>query len=143
LQGGVLSGTGTLVHTNVSSSLNTITNLGTILRPGLPYGVLTFGNRFVQEAGGVLEIELAGLTPGTQHDQLAVEEVATLGGTLRLQLRNGFMPAVGDEFAAMTYRTRRGGSTFAVVEGQDIGGGKRLEVVYESTRVLIRCVQSP
>jgi hypothetical protein len=143
LNGGVLAGFGSILHTNDQFTGRTITNRATIIKPGLPLGVLTLGERYEQGAAAALEIELAGLNPGAQHDQLVVLGSARLGGTLRLQLRDGFVPAIGDEFVILTCASRSGASEFDAVEGQEIGGGKRLEVVYVFDRVVVRCVASP
>ncbi|MBL9138779.1 MAG: hypothetical protein JNK85_23110 [Verrucomicrobiales bacterium] len=141
LAGGELSGTGSIGFSGSGGS-TTVTNLGTLLKPGLPLGVLGFNQRLSLAPGSTVEIELGGTTAGTQHDQLAVTGTIRLGGALRLRLRDGFVPAVGDQFTVATFSSR-GGTTFANVEGQNIGGGKRLDVVHESTRVLVRCVDSP
>ena len=122
-----------------------ITNHASVIKPGLPVGTLKIGDDFAQEAAGSLEIEIGGLTPGSQHDQLIVPNRALLGGTLRLQLRDGFVPAIGDEFVIMTFRSRSSGiqTTFQNIEGQSMGGGKRLDIVYDSDRVRVRCVVAP
>jgi hypothetical protein len=46
--------------------------------------------------GGILNIELNGLTPGTGYDRLTASGTVTLGGTLNASL--GFTPAQGDSF---------------------------------------------
>ena len=68
---------------------------------------------------------------------------ARLGGTLRLQLRDGFVPAIGNEFVIMTYTSRSGSSQFDTIEGREIGGGKRLDVIYDLGRILVRCLAAP
>lgn len=47
-------------------------------------------------------IEIGGTTAGTGHDQINHLGTAELGGTLNVQLINGFTPAVGDRFLIMT-----------------------------------------
>ena len=90
LSGGTLKGAGT-----VTGNVN---NSGTI-SPGASPGTLTINGNFVQASGGVLNMEIAGLTPGTQHDQLIVNGNATLGGTLNATPIGGFSLAPGDSFA--------------------------------------------
>ncbi len=140
LSGGELTGHGRIIYT--STGLATVTNTGSVIKPGLPIGVLTFENRLTLDPGSTVEIDLGGTTPGTQHDQLAVVNLVRLGGTLRLRLREGYVPAVGDKFAVVTFNSSSS-AAFSAIEGQDIGGGKRLEVIYESSRVLVRCVAVP
>ncbi len=47
----------------------------------------------------ILYMELGGTIPDSQYDQLLVSGTATLGGTLDVDLINGFTPAVGNTFA--------------------------------------------
>jgi T5SS/PEP-CTERM-associated repeat protein len=54
---------------------------------------------------GTLDIELAGLTPGSEYDQLnhsLGDGLASLGGTLDVSLLAGFTPQAGDVFEIMT-----------------------------------------
>jgi hypothetical protein len=64
---------------------------------------------------GTLALRLGGLTPGSQFDRLVISGTATLGGTLNVNLLNGFAPAVGDMFDVLTYGSRVG--EFATIEG--------------------------
>ena len=66
---------------------------------------------FTQGAADSLKIELGGLTPGAGaagdedngYDQVKVTGLATLGGTLVVELINGFTPAVGQTFDILTF----------------------------------------
>src|SRR5690606_32248359 len=88
-----LGGAGTVDFTDA-----TIVNRGTV-RPGLSTGVLAVSGAYpAPQPEGVLEVELGGYAPGTEHDQLAVTGAVTLGGTLRVVLVDGFVPALGDRF---------------------------------------------
>src|SRR5207253_6719188 len=87
--GKTLSGSGTLT---VNGGTNfSVTNSGTVA-PGLSPGILTISGNYTQNAGGSLNIEIGGLTVGTQYDQLVVTGNATLAGTLNATLINGFTP---------------------------------------------------
>ncbi|MCG3126747.1 MAG: hypothetical protein CHACPFDD_01601 [Phycisphaerae bacterium] len=99
IEGGVLEGDG--------SVMGKVLIDGGELRPGLGVGTLAIADniiagQYTQTAAGTLRIEIAGTTPGTQHDQLVVTGVATLGGTLRVSLVGGFAPAIGDSFTILT-----------------------------------------
>ena len=84
LPGGILSGKGT-VHANTL-------NRG-LVRPGASPGILHIDGNYVQNADGALEIEVGGLTPGVQHDQVVVTGgSASLGGQLTVPFVNGFVP---------------------------------------------------
>ncbi len=120
---GILSGAGT----NLSSLF--INNA--ILRPGAPLGVYrttTFSGRFEQTTNGVLEIEIGGLQAGSEHDQVFSEGALYLVGTLRLSLRNNFLPELGQGFTILLgTRINSAAPRFTTVEGADLGGGKRFE----------------
>jgi hypothetical protein len=65
-------------------------------------GSLAFG------AESVLEIELGGMTPGAEYDQLLVEGNLQLDGTLQISLLNGFQPEAGAQFEILTYESLSG-----------------------------------
>ena len=70
--------------------------------PGNSAGILTYIRDYNASSTGALEIELAGLNPGTEHDQLSISGNAVLNGTLNISLINGYVPAVGDSFIVLT-----------------------------------------
>ena len=98
-----------------------VTNNGTIHvgGPGAA-GTLTIAGNFTQSSTGVLNMEIGGLTAGSQYDRLAISGTATLGGTLNVTLINGFTPASGNSFQLITYMSRSG--TFATFTGLQQGG---------------------
>lgn len=69
---------------------------GGTLAPGSSPGILTVGSLDLL-SGSFTAMELAGLTPGTEHDQVVVNGTANLDGTLDLDLTGGFF-ANGDSF---------------------------------------------
>ncbi len=76
---------------NGSFSSNLFTNQATgFVIPGSSPGCLSFGSGFTNS--GTLNIEAAGTTPCTGHDQLNVTGTATLSGTLALTI--SFTPVV-------------------------------------------------
>jgi len=75
------------------------TNNGTFA-PGLSPGTLNVQGDFTSTATSILEIELDGLTPDTEHDVLAIDSNANLNGTLDVIL--GFAPQLDDEFVIIT-----------------------------------------
>jgi len=94
----------------VDSEMNVarLTNEGGVLKPGQSPGVFKLVGDFEQLAGGSIEIELAGYTPGDEYDVLAVTGDAMLGGKLDIRLLDGFEPQVGDTFNVMTYGSGSG-----------------------------------
>ena len=107
--GDSLIGSGTLAANLV--------NAGTV-SPGNSAGIITVQGDYTQQSTGVLDIQLGGTTAGTQYDQLTVTGTATMAGTLKVSLIDGFIPQVGDSFTILPYGMRSGGfSTLNVPEG--------------------------
>lgn len=88
MTGGVLSAT---------TYIGDLTQDGGTTSPGSSPGLMTINGNYSLN-GGDLFIELAGLTAGTEYDQLAVAGDVSLAGGLTLSLLPGFMPTVGDIF---------------------------------------------
>ena len=72
---GTLGGTQT-VNGNLTSAGH--------VSPGNSPGIITVNGNYMQMSSGVLDIEVAGVLPGTQHDQLVVTGTASLDGVLRI-----------------------------------------------------------
>ena len=96
MQGGSLRGSGTVT--------GQVASAGSV-SPGLSPGKLTVTGNYTQKAGGALTIEIGGLTPATEFDQLQVNGTATLGGALNVTLINGFVPVEGNQFVVLSGMT--------------------------------------
>ena len=95
LSGGTLSGTGTIVG-NVSNS-------GTIFpATNGTAGILTVTGNYVQTSSGNLDVDLGGLTAGSEFDQLTVSGSASIAGTMNVDEINGFAPTSGNSFPVLT-----------------------------------------
>jgi hypothetical protein len=107
IEGGSLRGTGTVT--------GNVTNAGLVQVGGDDLtGVLNIQGNYTQTAAGVLALDLGGLNPGNQFDQLRVSGRATLDGTLRVTLIDGFTPSAGDAFRVLNFASLTG--AFANVE---------------------------
>ncbi|MBL8804755.1 MAG: hypothetical protein JNN27_22355, partial [Planctomycetes bacterium] len=114
LNGGTLRG-------NAGTISGNVVNNGGVLAPGsTAAGALNIVGTYTQGASGVMNVEIGGTTQGAQFDRLTVSGAATLGGTLNIQLINGFQPTSGS-FAILGHASRTG--TFATVNGTSIGNG--------------------
>jgi len=116
LQSGVLSGAGTIT--------GSLVNNGGQVSPGASPGILSITGGYTQTPAGVLNIEIGGVTAGTQFDQLQIGGSATLNGTLNVSLINSFVPATGNTFPILTYASRTG--DFAAKNGLNLGAGVAL-----------------
>ncbi len=108
IAGGTLAALGGTTVTGGLTGAGTIggalTNRG-VVAPGQPLGTLNITGDYTQGAAGALNVEVGGLTAGTQHDQVVVTGAASLAGTLNVSLINGFAPALGHTITIL-----RGGS---------------------------------
>jgi T5SS/PEP-CTERM-associated repeat protein len=133
---GAVRGKGTL--------LGDVINRG-LIAPGFSPGIINIDGDFTQAASGVLEIEVGGLTPGTQHDQVLVTGTAALAGRLALpliDLGDGvFAPQVNDEVTFLTAAAVTGNldSLFAPNLATE-APGLAVEIVQSNSSVKIRFV---
>ena len=102
IQGGILTGSGTI--------LNNVRN-GGALNTGQSPGKLSITGTYTQTATGVLNIEVAGLVAGSEHDQLAVGGATSLAGTLNATTIAPYDPNDTDVFTVMTYPSVSGDFT--------------------------------
>ena len=128
--GDSLIGSGTL-------SANLV-NAGTV-SPGSSAGIITVDGDYIQEADGILEIQLGGTTPGTGHDQLVVTGAATLHGSLIVSLLPDFTPQVGDTFFIVNHLTS-GTGNFSVENLPVLPGGIMMEIDYADPGVTLTVV---
>jgi T5SS/PEP-CTERM-associated repeat protein len=93
--GGTLSGIGTLIG-------DVIVDGGTV-SPGASPGALRVDGNYSQLAGSLLAIEIGGLLPGSQYDQLIVTGDLVLGGAVEISFVDGFLPSAGDVFSIFNF----------------------------------------
>lgn len=80
-------------------------NIRGTLAPGGAPGLLAMWGGYTQLSGGTLQIELGGVTRGTQHDAVNVTGNLVLGGTLQVAWRDGFSAALGDSFDILDWQS--------------------------------------
>jgi hypothetical protein len=76
--------------------------------PGNSPGTLTIDGDYTQGSGGTLSIEIAGPSPGAQHDRLVVDGQANLAGTLDVTLIDSFTPLDGHTFHILDFSSVSG-----------------------------------
>jgi RHS repeat-associated protein len=116
---GTLLGSGTIIGNVVNSGQIDAT------------GILTIQGNYTQTSQGTLNITIGGTTAGTDYNQLTVTGLATLDGTLNVELTNGYMPNVGDSFQVLLFGSRSG--DFAAENGLNLGGGLQLDPEYSAS----------
>jgi hypothetical protein len=78
---------------------------------------------------------------GTQYSRLAVANGASLAGTLKIKLINGFVPAIGNTFTVLTGSAVTG--KFATVNGLSINSTEHFTIAYNATNVTLTVVSGP
>ncbi len=132
-QGGTLTGAG-----NITAS---VTSSGQVI-PGSPIGTINILQAYTQSATGALNIQVGGLTPGTQYDQLKLTGagLATLAGTLNVSLANGFVPPELSEYSVVVYPTHTGTFSNVTQPGTNCVG---FTTRYDPTAVVLTWVHLP
>lgn len=92
---GVVTGVGIFTLPDLAN----YTNNG-VFAPGSSPGTLTIQGDFESSSDAVLDVELDGLTQGTEYDLLAIDGDADFDGDVQITL--GFTPSVNDEFIIAT-----------------------------------------
>jgi autotransporter-associated beta strand protein len=105
---GTLGGTG-FIGTLADAS-NVALGAGTHLAPGASAGELTVFGDVTFSGTSFFDIEVGGAAAGSQIDKLTVNGIATLGGTLNVDLLNGFLPAGGTSFEILSASGGRTGT---------------------------------
>lgn len=90
-QGGIIQGNATFYAPSIFQDYG-------IVSPGSSPGILNWKINYQPTGSSILDIEIGGLTPGDEHDQLVVNGYAGVDGTLQVTLTNGFIPQAGDSF---------------------------------------------
>jgi hypothetical protein len=107
------------------SGSGTFTGTGTVnfegdLSPGSSPAAVSFGGNATFASSSSLNIELGGITPGSQYDQLLVSGALSLGGALDVTLINGFTPSAGQAFNILDWGSLAG--TFSSITLPTLAG---------------------
>lgn len=103
----------------------TYTGTGTVnfegdLKPGSSPAAISFGGDVSFGVDASLEIELGGLTAGSQHDKLSIAGDLALDGELEVSLINGFNPSAGQSFNILDWGSLAG--TFSSISLPTLAG---------------------
>lgn len=104
---------------------------GTI-RPGLSPGTLTWGQREDFGTETILDLEIDGPTPGTEHDMFVVDGALTLNGTLQVRVASDYDPPIGTEFVIIIATSITG--DFDVL---DLQGGLVHEINADNVTIIV------
>jgi len=133
--GGRMGGAGGIAKS--TSGLGTFTNAA-IFQVHVPGSTTDLTNlHFTQTTQGELQATLGPAGAGRLNLVTSNARV-TLDGTLRVQLAPGFVPALGQSFDLVTASTLTG--TFSQSVLADLGPGRRLQISYTPTKVVVSVV---
>jgi len=125
---GYIKGVGTLDNVAITGTYS----------PGFSPAAVTLGN-MIYASSSTTVIELAGTTAGSQYDQLNHVGQALLGGTLHVDLLNGYLPALGDTFTFLT-ATNGVTGTFDNVELPSLSGNLKWQLDYNANSIVLAIV---
>ncbi|MCI0333395.1 MAG: autotransporter-associated beta strand repeat-containing protein [Planctomycetes bacterium] len=111
-------------HNSVDGSGN-YTGTGTVVylgsfSPGASPASVSFEGNVDLTGSASLVMELGGLTPGTQHDQIHVAAQLSLDSALQVSLTGGFSPSPGNAFDILDWGALAG--NFSSLELPTLGG---------------------
>lgn len=95
--GSVTGNNGTIEVSNIINDQGGFINNG-LLSGGNSPGIFTIVGDYLQPDPGALLIEIAGLTPGAQYDQIFVDGDATIEGNVIFKFIDGFLPTAGEVY---------------------------------------------
>lgn len=119
-------------------SLNNVNMLGTY-SPGLSPAAVNLGS-MAYGAGSTTIVELGGVLAGAHYDQLNHTGQASLGGTLTVELIDGFVPAIGNTFTILTASDSVVG-TFASIDLPTLPAGLDWQVQTTGNSVQLKIVE--
>ena len=102
--------------------------------PGNSPAIVNFENlKLIQ--GSSLEMEIGGLTAGTEHDQIIASGIAELNGRLEIPIINGFQPAVGDVVTIISANSVTG--SFKQAFSANLPDNRAIKVAINATDVTL------
>ncbi|XAL98098.1 PEP-CTERM sorting domain-containing protein [Phycisphaeraceae bacterium D3-23] len=110
------------------------------LRPGnSPAAVFHDVDLFLMSTART-QIEIGGTTPGSEHDQINNAKSTTIGGTLDVQLINGFDPVAGETFDIFNLASQSGVFSDILLPALDVGLGWHLGKLYTDGELHVELV---
>ncbi len=140
VDGGTLAGTGSVGPVTVNS--------GGTLAPGASPGILTVNGTVTLNNGAIFNVELNGLAPGTQYDQLDMNANTLWLNSPTLAASVGFVPSLGDYFDIVTdlsgFNPATHGTFAGLPDGATFASGTTLlQINYQSDRIRLTVVPEP
>ncbi len=135
--GAILQGNGTIDLSNVID----VPAFDGDVNPGTSPGILNFIGDAIPGALSTANIEIGGLTAGTDHDRATVTGSFTANGTLNISVINNFTPQLGQTFTILTFASRTG--EFSDTTGLSIDASLEFQLNWSATSLDLEVVNAP
>jgi len=130
--GGTLQGDGLLVADLIMSGVldpHTSNTFG---------GLITVQGDLLMNPTGVMDMEIGGSPPSSNNDRANVSGAATFDGTMRVKLKNGYIPHVGEQFIAINATGGRSGTFASIIPPNPVPcNNVTFVMVYSSTAAIV------
>ena len=137
ITGGTLFGDAGTINGDVTLSGSSIVDPGDGIG-GL--GDIKVADNYTQGSSASLDIDLGGTAANTLYDVLDVTDLATLSGTLNVDLVNGYTPKVNASFTILNFGSDSG--TFSTVNLPTVSGD-HWTVTYNAKDLVIKLIAGP
>jgi hypothetical protein len=132
--GGRLQGDGLVI--------GTVTNAGTLdpHTSGNLGGLITVQGNLLMNPSGIFDMEIGGAPASNNNDRSNVSGTATFGGTMRVKLKNGYIPHVGEQFIAINATSGRIGEFDDIIldpSAANVCNDVTFVLVYSSTASIV------
>jgi hypothetical protein len=136
ITGGTLFGDAGIINGNVSVTGSSI------VAPGDGIGIvgdIKAADNYTQASTASLDIDLGGTSPNTLYDVLDVTGNAGLGGTLNVDLVNGYAPKVNASFTILNYGSDSTDSEFSTYNLPTVSGD-HWTITYNAKDLVVKLV---
>ena len=141
--GGTLQGAGTISGNvllgNPVSGAPAVFVVGDNLKSSSSFSI---SKDYTQQPTGTLDVQIGGLTAGSQYSQLNVTGPVTLGGVLNIKLTQSFHPQIGQTFTVLNAPSGISGN-FATVNGTHINSTRHFQVSVGGKTVVLTVQSGP
>lgn len=101
-------------------------------------GLITVQGDLLMNPTGIMDMEIGGAPGGSNNDRVNVSGTATFNGTMRVKLKNGYIPHVGEQFIAINATAGRVGTFASLVPPSPTPcNNVTFVLVYSSTAAIV------
>lgn len=106
--------------------------------PASDGGLMTIQGNLHLNPTGIMDMTIGGSPPSGNNDRVNVSGTATFGGTIRVNLKNGYVPHVGEQFIAINATGGRTGEFATIIPPSPAPcNNVTFVMVYSSTAAIV------